>query len=178
MFGPHTLSAYIQEFRKLARALAKDEQVEAGPQPPQLLNKQLELLPGVVIDSTPSGTTFGDPMEDIPLNSTYHRGDIVTSKFRSACPRNDLFTNGTFALVELVDTNGKWTPAYDDDDLCLRFMWTRPSAKSPHSYATIRWEIPDAATPGIYRIRHFGAAKKLFGSIHHFVGTSNTFSVL
>ena len=180
MYGPHTLSAYIQEFRKLARALAKDEPVQTGPEPPLLLSKQMELLPGVLLDSTPAGAMFGDAIEDIPSNSTYLRGDVVTVKFRSACPRNDLFTDGTFALVEqLVDVRkGRWNPAYDDDDLCLRFIWTRPSANSPLSYATIRWAIPETVTAGIYRIKHFGAAKTLFGSVHYFEGTSNTFSVL
>lgn len=177
LYGPHTLSAYIQEFKKLATALAKGEAVEEGPSPPQLLNKQLELLPGVVADSTPLGSNFGDLIEDVPLNASYVKGDIVMIKFWSACPRNDLFTEGTYALVELLDTNGSWSPAYDDDDLCLRFMWSRPSSKSPYSHATIRWEIPDTAYPGLYRIRHFGAAKHIFGSVRHFIGTSNTFMV-
>lgn len=177
LYGPYTLSAYIQEFKKLAAALAKGEDVEEGPSAPQLLEKQLEFLPGVVVDSTPSGSSFGDLIEDVPLNSSYTKGDVVVAKFWSACPRNDLFTESTYALVEHLDSSGSWIPAYDDDDLCLRFMWGRPSSKSPHSHATIRWEIPDTAYPGMYKIRHFGAAKHFFGSVHHFIGTSNTFVV-
>ncbi|KAH7415248.1 hypothetical protein KP509_14G034200 [Ceratopteris richardii] len=177
LYGPHTLSGYIQEFKKLAAALARGESVEEGPSPPQLLDKQLELLPPVVVDSTPTGSSFGDVIEDVPANSSFTRGNIVTVKFWSACPRNDLFSESTFALVEYLGKGGNWVPTYDDDDLCLRFMWDRPSLKSPHSHATLRWEIPDTVQPGLYRIRHFGAAKHLFGSVQHFVGTSNTFRV-
>ncbi|KAI5066226.1 hypothetical protein GOP47_0018850 [Adiantum capillus-veneris] len=177
LYGPHTLSAYIQEFQKLAAALAKGEDVEEGPSPPLLLDKQLELLPPVVLDSTPSGSSFGDLIEDVPSNSSYTEGDIVKVKFWSACPRNDLFTESTFALVERLDNDENWVPAYDDDDLCLRFMWGRPFLKSPQSFATIRWEIPDRVVPGVYRIRHFGAAKHFFGSVRHFIGTTKSFVV-
>ncbi|GFY83725.1 fructokinase-like 1 [Actinidia rufa] len=142
LYGPHTLDAYIQEFRKLAAALLGGQAVEAGPQPPDLLDKQISLL--------------------IP------RGDTVTVTFWTACPRNDLMTEGTYALVEILQGEDEWIPAYDDDDFCLRFKWSRPAKLSPRSYATIEWRIPDSAVSGVYRIRHFGASKGFLGSIHHF----------
>lgn len=177
LYGPHTLRAYIQEFTKLATALAEGQTVHEGPSPPNLFNKQMEFLPPVVADATPFGVNFGDVIEDIPQNVSYHKGDTVVVKFWSACPRNDLFTEGTFALVELLDANGNWNPAYDDDDLCLRFMWSRPSPHSTHSFATLQWDIPETAQPGTYRFRHFGAAKHFFGSVRHFTGISSAFVV-
>ncbi|KAJ6865186.1 hypothetical protein NC651_035681 [Populus alba x Populus x berolinensis] len=177
LYGPHTLSAYIQEFRKLAAALISGRPVEPGPQPPDLLDKQISLLTPVVLDSTLSGAKFGDVKSDVPLNSTFKRGDMVTVTFSSACPRNDLLTEGTFALVEILQGQKTWVPAYDDDDFCLRFIWSRPSKLSPQSYATIEWRIPQSAVSGVYRIRHFGAAKALFGSISHFTGSSSAFVV-
>ncbi|KAJ1390321.1 hypothetical protein SESBI_37536 [Sesbania bispinosa] len=177
LYGPHTLSAYIQEFKKLAKALISGKQVEPGPQPPDLLNKQLSLLPPVVVDGTPLGVNFGDVCSDIPQNSTFKNGDNVTASFWSACPRNDLMTEGTFALVEFLKGKDTWIPAYDDDDFCLRFKWSRPHKLSPKSKATIEWRIPKGVTAGVYRIRHFGAAKGLFGSIHHFTGSSSAFVV-
>ncbi|KAG6745225.1 hypothetical protein NC652_036828 [Populus alba x Populus x berolinensis] len=177
LYGPHTLSAYIQEFRKLAAALISGRPVEPGPQPPDLLDKQISLLTPVVLDSTLSGAKFGDVKSDVPLNSTFKRGDMVAVTFSSACPRNDLLTEGTFALVEILQGQKTWVPAYDDDDFCLRFIWSRPSKLSPQSYATIEWRIPQSAVSGVYRIRHFGAAKALFGSISHFTGSSSAFVV-
>lgn len=177
LYGPHTLSAYIQEFTKLATAIVAGKPVEGGPQPPNLLNNQLSLLPGVVVDSTPLGVKFGDVKTDIPKNSSFKKGDTVTVVFWSACPRNDLMTEGTFSLVELLQGQDTWVPKYDDDDLCLRFKWSRPSKLSAQSYATIEWRIPQSTAPGVYRVSHFGASKNLFGSISHFTGSSNAFVV-
>ncbi|KAI4305113.1 hypothetical protein L6164_028499 [Bauhinia variegata] len=178
LFGPHTLSAYIQEFKKLATALINGRPVEPGPQPPDLLGKQISLLPPVVVDATPIGVGFGDVRSDVPKNSTFKRGDMVTVSFWSACPRNDLMTEGTFALVELLQGKDIWVPAYDDDDFCLRFKWSRPFKLSARSTATMEWRIPLDAAPGVYRIRHFGAAKNLLGSINHFTGSSSAFVVV
>ncbi|EEF41859.1 neutral ceramidase 1 [Ricinus communis] len=178
LFGPHTLSAYIQEFKKLANALVSGQSVEPGPQPPDLLGKQISLLTPVVMDATPAGVNFGDCSSDVPKNSTFKRGDTVTVVFWSACPRNDLMTEGTFALVEILEGSDTWLPAYDDDDFCLRFKWSRPSRLSTRSQATMEWRIPQSAKPGVYRIRHFGAAKSLMGSIRHFTGSSSAFVVV
>ncbi|KAL0437849.1 UNVERIFIED_CONTAM: Neutral ceramidase 2 [Sesamum radiatum] len=177
LYGPHTLSGYIQEFKKLAAALISGQSVESGPQPPDLLSKQISLLTPVVMDATPLGVNFGDVSLDVPKNSTFKRGDNVTVVFWSACPRNDLMTEGTFALVEILQGKDSWLPAYDDDDFCLRFIWSRPAKLSTRSHATIQWIIPQTAASGIYRIRHFGAAKSLLGSIKHFTGASSAFVV-
>ncbi|KAJ4978338.1 hypothetical protein NE237_009118 [Protea cynaroides] len=177
LYGPHTLSAYIQEFQKLATSIISDQTVDPGVQPPDLLNKQISLLTPVVMDATPRGTQFGDPSTDVPQNSTFKRGDMVSVTFWSACPRNDLMTEGTFALVEFLQNKETWVPAYDDDDFCLRFVWSRPAKLSTHSQATIEWRIPQSAVQGVYRITHFGASKSIFGSLKHFTGSSGAFVV-
>ncbi|PKU84326.1 neutral ceramidase 2 [Dendrobium catenatum] len=178
LYGPHTLSAYIQEFKKLAASIAGGPNVSPGPQPPDLLNKQISLLTPVLVDAKPIGVNFGDVKSDVPQNSTFTKGDLVAVIFWSACPRNDLMTEGTFSLVEILKGTDTWVPAYDDDDFSLRFKWSRPWKFSTHSYATIEWRIPETAVPGVYRIRHFGAAKRLFGSISHFTGASSAFVVI
>jgi len=173
LYGPHTLDAYIQEFKKLAAALISGQTVEPGTQPPDLLGKQISLLPPVVVDATPPGVNFG-----VPPNSTFKKREMVTVTFWSACPRNDLLTEATFALVEILqDQKTSWAPAYDDDDFCLRFKWSRPEKLSPYSHATMEWRIPESAPSGVYRISHFGASKSLFGSIRHFSGSSSAFVV-
>lgn len=177
LYGPHTLSAYIQEFKKLAAALIIGQTVMPGPPPPDLLDKQISLLPPVVVDATPLGVKFGDVKTDVPQNSTFKRGDMVAVTFWSACPRNDLMTEGTFALVELLQGQNTWVPAYDDDDFCLKFKWSRPAKLTPQSHATMEWKIPESAVSGVYRIRHFGASKSLVGSISHFTGSSSAFVV-
>ncbi|KGN65777.1 neutral ceramidase 2 [Cucumis sativus] len=176
LYGPHTLEAYIQEFKKLAQSLIDGTPVAPGPQPPDLLARQISLLPPVILDMTPLGVSFGDVKFDVPSNSSFKRGNLVKVTFWTGCPRNDLMTEGTFALVEILQKN-TWVPAYDDDDFCLRFKWSRPAPLSAQSYATIEWRIPQTAVSGVYRIRHFGAAKSLLGSIRHFTGSSSAFVV-
>ncbi|KAA0031781.1 neutral ceramidase-like isoform X2 [Cucumis melo var. makuwa] len=167
LYGPHTLEAYIQEFKKLAQSLIDGRPIVPGPQPPDLLDRQISLLPPVILDMTPPGVSFGDVKSDVPRNSSFKRGNLVKVTFWTGCPRNDLMTEGTFALVEILQKN-TWVPAYDDDDFCLRFKWSRPAPLSAQSYATIEWRIPQTVVSGVYRIRHFGAAKSFFGSIRHF----------
>lgn len=178
LYGPHTLSGYIQEFEKLASALLEGKSIETKLQPPDLLSKQIGLLPPVVMDTTPSGVKFGDVFTDVSENSTFHPGDLVTATFWSACPRNDVLSEGTFSLVEMLDSGSNWVPAYDDDDFCVRFKWSRPAKLSSRSHAAIEWRIPETVVPGVYRLRHFGASKSLLGKINHFTGSSRAFAVL
>ncbi|KAG0608840.1 hypothetical protein M758_8G137400 [Ceratodon purpureus] len=175
LFGPHTLDGYIQEFKKLATALAQEGEVEAGPPPPNLIDQQYGFLPGVVVDRTPSGVTFGDLKQDVPPYSSFRSGETVSVVFYTGCPRNDLLTEGTYAVVEMIDAAGKWQPVYDDDDWSLKFLWSRPSRLSPTSLGRIDWTIPETALPGVYRIRHFGAYKPFLGDVKHFTGTSSGF---
>ncbi|RWW33487.1 hypothetical protein GW17_00001792 [Ensete ventricosum] len=136
---------------------------------PSILPVQIIRIGQVVILCVPG---------DVPENSTFRPGDMVTATFWSACPRNDLLTKGTFSLVEFLDSSSTWLAAYDDDDFSLRFKWSRPSKLSPYSHATLEWRIPETVVAGVYRLRHFGASKSLLEEISHFTGTSRAFVVL
>lgn len=139
LYGPHTLSAYIQEFKKLAEAMAKGEKIMKGPSPPDLFKAQLSLLPDPFGDSPPPGTNFGDMKQDIivPKNGTFTKGDKASATFWSANPRYDLLTEGTFAVVEMLQGQ-HWTPVYDDDDFSLFFKW-KVDDSYLYSMATIEW---------------------------------------
>ena len=175
-WSPHTWG-HIQEFKKLATAIAQETDVGSGPTPPNLLDKQLGFLPGIVTDRTPFGVMFGDCKKDVPVNSSYRVGETVSVVFHTGCPRNDLYAEGTYALVELLDPTGVWKSVYDDDDWSVKFTWTRPLKYSTYSFAQIDWTVPETSRPGVYRIRHFGAYKHYFGSVKHFTGTSSAFVV-
>ncbi|KAF8085295.1 hypothetical protein N665_0672s0011 [Sinapis alba] len=177
LYGPHTLTAYIQEFKKLATALVNGQTLPRGPLPPDLLDNQISLLSPVVVDSTPIGVSFGDVKADVPPKSTFVRGQEVNATFWSGCPRNDLMTEGSFAVVETL-RGEKWVPVYDDDDLSVKFKWSRPGKLSPESQATVEWRIPESAVSGVYRLRHYGASKSLLGSITSFSGSSSAFVVV
>ncbi|KAK6118935.1 hypothetical protein DH2020_047314 [Rehmannia glutinosa] len=179
LYGPHTLSAYIQEFKKLAQALARgDKNVGRGPLPPDLSSVQLNFLGNPFGDSPPLGVNFGDIKLDVKTGP-FKTGDVLKATFWSANPRYDLLTEGTFAVVEMFQGD-KWISAYDDDDLCLYFKWDGPLLSSGfYGLATIEWEVPKEASVGIYRLRHFGSFKTTKDSpVSYFTGASSGFAVL
>nr|GMD43515.1 neutral ceramidase-like [Ipomoea batatas] len=180
LYGPHTLSAYIQEFNKLAKALATGHNITVkGPSPPDLLSAQVSLLPDPPGDYLPQGKHFGDLKQDVvqPPGGSFKTGDRVNATFWSANPRNDLLTEGTYAVVEMMKGQ-QWVPAYDDDDFSLFFKWNKESVASLASSATIEWEIPEGVSPGVYRLRHFGSSKVASESPNsYFTGVSTAFTV-
>ncbi|KAK6939262.1 Neutral/alkaline non-lysosomal ceramidase, N-terminal, partial [Dillenia turbinata] len=176
IYGPHTLSTYIQEFKKLAVALVKGDKVAEGPSPPDLSAVQLKLLGGPYGDIPPPGKNFGDMKDDIKSSGPFKKGDKLIASFWSANPRYDLLTEGTFAVVEMLQEK-RWIPAYDDDDFSLVFKYNLDNTTFK-GLATIEWEVPDDARSGIYRIRHFGSARKTQDSpIIYFTGASSSFTV-
>lgn len=179
LYGPHTLSAYIQEFKKLSKAMATGESIPlGGPSPPDLYDVQIGLLPSPLGDSPPLGLNFGDMKEDItlPERRAFKIGERVNAAFWSANPRYDLSTEGTFAVVERLEGE-RWIPAYDDDDFCLYFRWDS-GFDGLYGSATIEWEVPQEAKHGIYRLRHYGSYKTtLFSPVGYFTGASGAFKV-
>lgn len=179
LYGPHTLSAYIKEFKRLAQAMAEGEKIIGkGPSPPDLSSVQLSLLLDPFGDSTPEGIKFGDIKEDIAFSKQgyFTKGDRPSATFWSANPRYDLLTEGTFAAVESLQGE-RWISVHDDDDLSLFFKWKVDNVSS-HGLATIEWEIPNGAVSGVYRLRHFGASKNTIVSpVNYFTGASSAFAV-
>jgi len=106
------------------------------------------------------------------------RGSSVEVTFRSANPRNNLRTEGTFLAVQLKDAAGAWNDVATDGHWETKFKWARHSSVYATSYATIVWDVPAAAVPGSYRIVHYGAHKEIItGTISEFTGTSSAFTV-
>ncbi|KAK1416492.1 hypothetical protein QVD17_32283 [Tagetes erecta] len=179
LYGPHTLSAYIQEFNKLAVSLAKGSKTVKGPSPPDLSDLQLKLLPDPSGDSPPPGVKFGDMKHDVsvPKSGFFHKGDTPIAVFWSPNPRYDLLTEGTYAVVEMLQGK-RWIPAYDDDDFSLIFKWDLDNIASAYGSASLEWEVPDSASNGVYRFRHFGSFKRTTGSVtEYFTGASSAFAV-
>lgn len=152
--------------------------INKGPSPPDLSSVQLTLLPDPSGESPPPGVKFGDMKHDvsIPKSDFFSKGDKPSAVFWSPNPRYDLLTEGTYAVVELLQEK-KWVPAYDDDDFSLIFKWNVDNGSS-NGLASLEWEVPDSASNGVYRFRHFGSSKRtVVSTTKYFTGASSAFTV-
>ncbi|KKF93423.1 Neutral ceramidase [Ceratocystis platani] len=184
LYGPHTLAAYINRtleylpllFDTVRTPLAAA--AEIGPLPPDTRNASLHFVAGVVFDSHPFFTAFGDVISDVAPSSVYYAGDTVQATFVGANPRNNLRLEGTFAAVESMISPGVWKTVRDDSDWDLVYNWKRTSSIRGTSKVTLQWHLPDDVERGCYRLRYFGDAKSLSGGITSFSGTSSEFYVM
>ncbi|MDQ1645901.1 MAG: neutral ceramidase [Cryptosporangiaceae bacterium] len=172
-FGRWTLPAYQEEFGGLASAMKSGAPAAADDGTPRdLSDKQLNFQTGVVFDTTPGGVPFGTVKTQPDL--TYQRGQTAKAEFWTGHPKNNLHRGGTFLEVQR-QVNGQWVSVADDGDWSTIYRWARSSVAD--SIATITWAIPADASPGTYRIVHYGDSKNLLGTITPFTGTSRTFTV-
>ncbi|XP_060244339.1 neutral ceramidase isoform X1 [Meriones unguiculatus] len=160
IYGPHTLSAYIQFFRDLAKAIATDTvaNMSSGPEPSLFKNLIPPLIPNIV-DRSPIGRHFGDVLE--PAKPEYKLGEVVEVVFVGANPKNSAEnqTHQTFLTVEKYeDSIADWQIICNDASWETRFYWHKGMLGL--SNATVHWNIPHTAQPGIYRIRYFGHNRK------------------
>uniref|UniRef100_A0A4W5MKX7 Neutral ceramidase n=1 Tax=Hucho hucho TaxID=62062 RepID=A0A4W5MKX7_9TELE len=184
IYGPHTLSAYIQKFRGLAKAIAEVRTtyctLPKGPEPPFFKDSQLfSLLPAAAVDKKPINTTFGEVLEQV--DPEYTVGDVASVTFVAGNPRHsgDMVRDKTFVTVEKYhNSTASWDVVHTDASWETRFHWLKNGAESN---ATIEWHIPLSAQAGSYRIRHFGHYKQRKGFLETVImayeGVSDVFRV-
>ncbi|XP_031416416.1 neutral ceramidase [Clupea harengus] len=181
IYGPHTLGAYLQLFRGLAKAIAegRESKLPKGPEPPFFSDSQLfSLLPAPPVDRKPANTSFGEVLEQV--YPVYKVGEVASVTFVAGNPRNSGdMTDNTFITVERFhNSSSKWTIVHTDASWETRFHWVKGSGGQ--SNATVEWHIAPSAQTGTYRIRHFGHYKqiKIFKPIiTAYEGMSDAFKV-
>ncbi|XP_003961257.1 neutral ceramidase [Takifugu rubripes] len=179
IFGPHTLSAYLQKYRGLARAIAQDNvsELPTGPQPP-FFKKLFNLMTAAGVDRKPENSSFGDVVQQV--YPVYRQGDVVSITFIAGNPRHSGdIRDKTFVTVEIYDNRtDTWKTVHTDASWETRFHWLKGSNRQSNS--TVEWYIPPSAASGFYRIKHFGHFKQLKALrpvITPYEGTSDVFSV-
>lgn len=177
LYGPHTLSAYIDvtlEYLGVLDDLTPRKHAH-GPHPPDNTNKSLSFISPVVRDSTPLFNRFGDVLVDVP--PVINRGEAVLATFVGANPRNNLRLELTYAAVERFDGQS-WTRVRDDSDWDVVFEWKRVNTVLATSEVNITWETSTEDVPGTYRLKYYGDAKGLGGGITPFEGSSSMFNLV
>ncbi|OGT35487.1 MAG: hypothetical protein A3F11_05000 [Gammaproteobacteria bacterium RIFCSPHIGHO2_12_FULL_37_14] len=172
-FGPWTQAALQQEYTKLATALRHQIPVETGLSPPDLSHIQINLQPGVIVDSTPWNKHFGDLYQDAKKN--YQAGETVKVIFWGAHPKNDYRIQDSFLAIQQLE-NGQWRTIKYDRDWDTEYHWRRHGIAN--SLVTIVWRTPFHTQTGQYRIVHYGNAKSLWsGRVTSYVGYSSAFEI-
>ncbi|KAK4900782.1 hypothetical protein LTR27_001961 [Elasticomyces elasticus] len=206
LYGPWTLDAYISLTQSYLPELFGPSShlptLVKGPQPPIQMNVSLSFITPVVVDRAPFFKHFGGIKSDVkPLHKP---GDTIFATFVGANPRNNLRLDGTFAAVEQFDYMDKvWHQIRDDGDWSLVFEWKRTSTTLGTSEVKISWEtgwetgdwrgdsgpsdahgdllVRNGASDdlrGLYRLRYYGDAKALGGSITPFESVSGEFKIV
>eukprot|EP00521_Asterionellopsis_glacialis_P018528 CAMPEP_0195296218 /NCGR_PEP_ID=MMETSP0707-20130614/18994_1 /TAXON_ID=33640 /ORGANISM="Asterionellopsis glacialis, Strain CCMP134" /LENGTH=751 /DNA_ID=CAMNT_0040357659 /DNA_START=41 /DNA_END=2293 /DNA_ORIENTATION=- len=137
IFGPHTLEAYIQEFKRLTHDFLNGQPSTSEIAPRDLSKNQISIQPPVIVDTVGPFRKFGSMAID--AKESYTRGDNVFVSFRSANPRNNQRIEGTFLTVEKQDESGKWQTLYVDGDWCTKFYWKGGVGHFGESFAEITW---------------------------------------
>jgi len=177
IFGPHTLTIYLDLYSKLVDDLFKEAPFEAGPQPPDLSNNLISLILPVVFDWPGWSSDFGDCIKQPPSRVT--QGDKVIAKFIAGHPRNNVMHGKTFLTVEKLVAEDEWVVVATDANWETKYKWQRTSFFTAASEAAVEWTVTgDHVTPGTYRIRHFGHYKYVLGGIFPYQGLTNNFEVI
>lgn len=177
LYGPHSLDAYINLTVSNLNYLSPDatDLPEPGPDAPDNREDSLSFITGVVQDGHPGNYSFGD-VRTQPEES-YSLGDNVKVTFQGANPRNNLRLEETFVAIEKQDGD-EWTQVHDDSDWFLLYTWRRTDFTLGHSEVDVTWETGGNAEAGTYRVKYYGDAKALGGSITAFEGTSKGFDLI
>ncbi|MFJ9387543.1 neutral/alkaline ceramidase [Nocardioides sp. NPDC101246] len=174
LFGRYELPAFTQTAADLGAAMRDGVEVPLGVKEGDRSAGQFASLQGAVVaDAPPLGKGYGDVLT-APA-ATYRPGEQVSVTFAGAHPNNDLHHGGSYLTVERRTADG-WERIADDGDWSTKFHWKRYGVAA--SKVTITWDVPDDVAAGSYRIRYFGDARSLLGSIRSISGTSPTFSVV
>ncbi|CAO1418967.1 unnamed protein product [Diamesa serratosioi] len=176
IYGKHTLTIYINQYKKLIQSILNNKPIGPGPFPPRLDDKQISLNTGVIYDGHGIGWDFGY-VEYQPLDN-YKKGDVVYTRFVAGNPRNNLMSDSTYFTVEQKQPDGNWKVIANDANWETRFKWTRISSILGQSVIEFYWgPIPVNTAAGSYRIRHFGSYRYILGGIYPYQGGTKTFIV-
>ncbi|KAF5307298.1 hypothetical protein FQR65_LT07014 [Abscondita terminalis] len=113
IYGPHTLTLYLNVYKQLIESLLNDAPLDEDPEPADISKKLLSFTLPVIFDAPLLSHLHGDCILQPP--STAKRGTTVTATFVSSNPRNNLMQDKTFLKVE-QQINDKWKVVATDSN--------------------------------------------------------------
>lgn len=178
MFGPNQLAAYINLTVGSVHYLAEDSRVLPAQHTMAGDNRKRSwsLFPRVYFDFAPWGRSYGEVLSQ--PSATHRRGDVIKATFQGANPRNNLRLEDTYVAVEKLVDGKEWVRVLGDEDYFLVYTWRRTRFLLGFSEVDVTWETSPDAEPGTYRLKYYGDAKRIFGNVEAFEGTSDSFELL
>lgn len=176
IFGPHTLTIYINRFVKLLDAMMRGTNVDPGPMPIDQDNKQISLVTKVYYDGHAIGSGFGYVI--LQPRRAYRFGEIVHVAFVSGNPRNNFMNDASYFYVEQQIGPNEWKVVATDANWETKFKWTRVSMLLGRSEIELFWDIPMNVVKGVYRIKHRGYFKYILGGIFSYEGSTEHFQII
>uniref|UniRef100_A0A674HLV4 Neutral ceramidase n=1 Tax=Taeniopygia guttata TaxID=59729 RepID=A0A674HLV4_TAEGU len=171
IYGPHTLSAYIQLYRGLAKAINATQELSPGPEPPLFNVTSVTLLPSLGTESAPAKKTFGDVLEEVRQEYQEVRKPLNSAPLT---PQHNFLTVERYSNI-----SSSWRVVLNDASWDTRFYWSKGSRGQ--SNVSIEWHIPAGTEPGVYRLRYFGHYKKRLSFLRvitvPFEGSSSAFHI-
>lgn len=173
LFGRNELPAFQQTVHGLAAHMVAGTTPPLGAKEKDRSGSQIQSLQGkVIVDSPQLFKSYGDVLK--APKASYDVGQQVQVEFSGAHPNNDLRTGGTFLAVERK-VGSAWQRVADDGAWETKFRWKRDGISA--SRVSVTWDVPTGTQAGTYRVRYFGNARNLLGSVKSITGTSPTFTV-
>ncbi len=171
LFGPWTLPAFQQELDRLARAIAEQSALPAGPDQGDLRDTVDSSSLGNEFDEPPQSASFGDIAT--PPDASYAQGATMAVSFWTGHPDNALRPDAPYVEIQrLVDSS--WSTVATEANWSTQVQWAQQSRVIPpydplDPFAappppineaftvSIRWQIPSDAEPGSYRVLFHGS---------------------
>lgn len=99
-------------FERITKYLLRGEKIDPGPSPPFMNDRLLSLNTGVVFDGHPIGKDFGHVK--VQPRKEYHINETVIATFIAGNPRNNIFHEKSYFVVERKINEERWKIAYTD----------------------------------------------------------------
>jgi neutral ceramidase len=176
LFGPHQLSAFTQEFKRIATDMINKVDSKTDAPPKDTTKEQVSFVPGVIVDFSPIHD-FGHALTK--PDSWYPTSATVNVEFQSGNPRNNVRLESSFLTVDLKQ-GSTWKTVATDANPETKFRWKSTTITlGAESHVFIEWAIPSDAENGTYRICHSGDRKSVTSGLKvvPYTGCSDSFRV-
>ncbi|KAJ3382821.1 hypothetical protein HDU84_004036 [Entophlyctis sp. JEL0112] len=177
-YGPYQLKAMQQIFNQMAASFGGGANVTSLASMAENFT-EWQLLPGVVLDTTPIGSSFGNVLT--APNTTYHVGQTASAVFQCAHPRTGTgYTDPASGIPTFMTVDkqiaGNWTTFLTDAGWDTKYLWKRVGTSD--STCQLDWSIGETvpAAAGVYRFSIYFAAKPWYGQTN-FVAHTGAFTV-